>query len=95
MGGIASVVVPVIAAVAGSMMSGGGRRQQQSQPQYTAPDPEPLPVHEAEVEAESKAVRDAERRKIAQNRGMAGTLLTSPLGSGAGNSNSILGRYGQ
>lgn len=46
------------------------------------PEYEPAPVREAEIEAESKSVRDDEKRKLKQRRAMSGTVLTSPLGLG-------------
>lgn len=52
----------------------------QKAPSISSPSYDPVPVREAEVEAESSAVRDAERRKLQARRGMSGTLLTSPLG---------------
>ena len=58
----------------GSLFGGG----------YKAPkvtESEPIPVREDEVEPVSKAVREAEQRKIRARRGMSGTLLTSPLGT--------------
>ena len=55
---------------------GGGKAPSISSPAY-----DPVPVREAEVEAESSAVRDSERRKLQARRGMSGTLLTSPLGT--------------
>ncbi len=65
---------------------------------YDAPDPvqyDPVPVREAESEPESRAVREAERRKLRARRSMGGTLLTSPLtttlGGSTGNSG-LLGR---
>lgn len=68
--------------------------------QQSAPEPEPIkpvPIREEEAEPESAAVRDEERRKLRQRRGMAGTVLTSPLGtmgtvSSAGSG--LLGRSG-
>lgn len=64
---------------------------------YDAPDtPEydPVPVREEAKEPESKAVREAERRKIKARRAMSGTLLTSPLGTTGGGSggSGLLGR---
>ncbi len=59
----------------GSVFGGGG---------YESPDipqQDPIPVRENEVEPVSKAVREAEQRKIRARRGMSGTLLTSPLGT--------------
>ena len=53
----------------------------QKAPSISSPSYDPVPVREAEVEAESNAVRDAERRKLQARRGMSGTLLTSPLGA--------------
>ena len=50
-----------------------------STPDY--PESEPVPVREAEVDPVSKAVREAEQRKIRARRGMSGTILTSPLGT--------------
>lgn len=66
-------------------------------PSVSAPAYDPVPVREAEVEPESAAVRDAERRKLRARVGMSGTLLTSPLGvSGttgtSGTSSGLLGR---
>lgn len=68
--------------------------------QQSAPEPEPIkpaPVREEEAEPESAAVRDEERRKLRQRRGMAGTVLTSPLGTAGAVSSSgsaLLGRAG-
>ena len=53
----------------------------QKAPSISSPSYDPVPVREAEVEAESSAVRDAKRRKLQARRGMSGTLLTSPLGA--------------
>lgn len=50
----------------------------------STPDYEPVPVREEESEPESKAAREAERRKLKARRGMSGTLLTSPLGVSGG-----------
>lgn len=50
----------------------------------STPDYEPVPVREEESEPESKAVREAEQRKLKARRGMSGTLLTSPLGTSGG-----------
>lgn len=58
----------------------------------SAPDVEPMPVRENEAEAESKAARDEEKRKIKARRGMSGTILTSPLGATGENGGGILGR---
>ena len=57
-------------------------------------------VFRGEVEPESGAVRDAERRKLRARSGMSGTLLTSPLGASgssgttgtSGKSSGLLGR---
>lgn len=57
------------------------------------PEPEPVPVREAEVEPVSKAVREAEQRKNRARRGMSGTILTSPLGT-TGSSSSYKGSGG-
>lgn len=73
-----------------SLFGGGG---------YDAPEPvqyDPVPVREAESEPESRAVREAERRKLRARRSMSGTLLTSPLTSSLGRSGNttsgLLGR---
>lgn len=50
------------------------------------------PVRENETEAEAKTVRDEEQRKIRARRGMAGTVLTSPLGTTQSQPSGILGR---
>ena len=58
---------------------------------------EPVPVRETEVEPESTRVRNEERRKIRQRRGMSGTLLTSALGTtteAQGQAATLLGRKG-
>lgn len=66
-----------------------------STPDY--PEPEPVPVRENEAEPVSRAVREAEQRKIRARRGMGGTILTSPLGTtgtGYSGSGGLLGRSG-
>ena len=71
---------------------GGGKAPSISSPAY-----DPVPVREAEAEAESSAVRDSERRKLQARRGMSGTLLTSPLGTAGSSSpaaSGLLGRSG-
>lgn len=71
---------------------GGGKAPSISSPAYG-----PVPVREAEAEAESSAVRDSERRKLQARRGMSGTLLTSPLGTTGSSSpaaSGLLGRSG-
>ncbi|WP_300810725.1 hypothetical protein [uncultured Desulfovibrio sp.] len=71
---------------------GGGKAPSISSPAY-----DPVPVREAEAEAESSAVRDSERRKLQARRGMSGTLLTSPLGTTGSSSpaaSGLLGRSG-
>ena len=57
--------------------------------EYEAPE---LPEYKAppdytETDAETKAARDTERRKIRARRGMSGTILTSPLGAVGVNNN--------
>ena len=82
MGGVASAI--------GGLFGLGGA------PSVSAPEYDPIPVREEEVEPESGAVRDAERRKLRARSGMSGTLLTSPLGvsgsSSGGKSSGLLGR---
>ena len=75
-----------------SSIFGGGQKA----PSISSPAYDPVPVREAEVEAESSAVRDAERRKVQARRGMSGTLLTSPLGTMGTTSavGGLLGRSG-
>ena len=71
---------------------GGGKAPSISSPAY-----DPVPVREAEAEAESSAVRDSERRKLQARRGMSGKLLTSPLGTTGSSSpaaSGLLGRSG-
>ena len=59
----------------------------------SVPETTPLPQREEEAEPVSRAVRDAEQRKLRARRGMSGTLLTSPLGTTGGSSNNgLLGR---
>ncbi len=50
------------------------------------PDYDPVPVREQAAEPASRAVREAERRKLKARRAMSGTLLTSPLGTTGGGS---------
>lgn len=69
---------------------GGGKAPSISSPAY-----DPVPVREAEVEAESSAVRDSERRKLQARRGMSGTLLTSPLGTTGSTSSAASGLLGR
>lgn len=68
---------------------GGGGKSAPSAP--AAPKPEQTPTYETEKEPLAKSVRDSEQRKIVQRTGLAGTILTSPLGvigtSGSGGSN--------
>lgn len=68
---------------------GGGGKSAPSAP--AAPAPEQTPTYETEKEPLAKSVRDSEQRKIVQRTGLAGTILTSPLGatgtSGSGGSN--------
>lgn len=68
---------------------GGGGKSVPSVP--AAPEPEQTPTYETEKDPLAKSVRDSEQRKIAQRAGLAGTILTSPLGaigtSGSGGSN--------
>lgn len=76
-----------------SSIFGGG---QQSSPTVVVPEAEVMPTEQAQ-EPEAQAVRDEEQRKIRARRGMAGTVLTSPLGmtGGVGSlGNSLLGRSG-
>ena len=54
------------------------------------PEPSPVPSYEEEAEPLKKSVRDAERNKLKQRRGLLGTILTSPLGAVQNKSN-ILG----
>lgn len=57
------------------------------------PDIPAMPAREDTQEAESRASRDEEMRKARARRGMAGTILTSPLGaSGQPQSGGLLGR---
>lgn len=59
----------------------------------SAPEPVAAPAREAEVEPVAESVRKDEQRKLRARRGMSGTILTSPLGTGG--SGGILGRLGQ
>jgi len=43
--------------------------------------PDPIPTPEQEGEPESDRIRNDEARKLRRRRGMAGTILTSPLGA--------------
>ena len=62
---------------------GGGGKSAPSVP--AAPEPEPMPTAEEKKDPVSQAVRDAEQQRIRARRGLAGTILTSPLGTtGAG-----------
>lgn len=67
----------------------------QKAPSISSPAYDPVPVREAEVEAESSAVRDSERRKLQARRGMSGTLLTSPLGTTGSTSSAASGLLGR
>lgn len=71
---------------------GGGKGGKPSVPYVPAP--EPIPVREKEVEAESKQVRDAEQKRLKKLRGASETILTSPLGTlgSVQTSGNILGR---
>lgn len=76
----------------GGGKSGGGSK---------APAPAPAPVAEpvpnlTQQDPETKAVRDAEMKKIRRRRGAAGTVLTTPLGGGAVSAGgpTLLGRMG-
>jgi len=76
--------------------AGGGGKGGGSAPAPAAPAPIPDTTPQ---EAESKAVRDDERRKLAQRGGLSKTVLT-PLGGGgiganSGNGNTLLGRIGK
>ncbi|MDR0238686.1 MAG: hypothetical protein LBI88_00460 [Deltaproteobacteria bacterium] len=79
-------------AQAGNPTGGGGKSAPSSPP---PPAPAPIPDTTPQ-EAESKAVRDDERRKLAQKKGVGGTVL-APLGRIGGESrggNTLLGRIG-
>lgn len=67
-----------------SSIFGGG--SQPSAPKVQEVEYKAAPVRESEQEAESKSVRDTETRKLKARRGMSGTILTSPLGTGGGES---------
>lgn len=61
--------------------------------------PDPLP-DTREVEAESKNIRDDEKRKMQNKRGHSSTVLTSPLGvsgneAGSGMGSTLLGKFGK
>lgn len=51
----------------------------------SVPEAEPTPSYEEEGEATSAAARDKEARLLRQRRGIAGTVLTSPLGASGDN----------
>jgi len=79
---------------------GGGGGKGGSPPSAPAmpPPPPPAPIPDTTPqEAESAAVRDEERRKLRQQKGVGGTVL-APLGqlggAGQGASNTLLGRIG-
>lgn len=72
--------------------SGGGGGIGKSPPKVpAAPEPEPTPTYETEKDPLAKTVRDAESRKLAQRRSMAGTILTSPLGTTGSGGGNLLG----
>ena len=47
----------------------------------TAPSADETPTYETTKDPISQSVRDAEAAKLRQRRGLAGTILTSPLGT--------------
>jgi hypothetical protein len=79
---------------------GGGGGKGGSAPSVPAapPPPAPTPIPDTTPqEATSKAVRDEERRKLNQKKGVGGTML-APLGqasAGSQGGNTLLGRIGQ
>lgn len=73
-------------------MGGGGGGLGKSTPKVPkSPTPEPVPTYEESAEPVSAAARNEEARKLRQKRGMAGTVLTSPLGTTGGSGNNLLG----
>ena len=79
--------------------SGGGKgapKPPPPTPQPPPPTPAPIPDTTPQ-EAVSKAVREDERRKLAQKKGVGGTVLAplGGMGSGDRGGNTLLGRIGK
>ena len=77
----------------GGPVGGGGKGGAPSVPPPPAPAPMPDTTPQ---EAESRAVRDDERRKLSRQKGVGGTLLAPLGGFGAGTGgDTLLGRIGR
>lgn len=75
-----------------ALCGGGGGGIGKGAPKVPAtPEPEKTPTYEAEKDPLAKTVRDSESRKLAQKRGLAGTILTTPLGTTGGGGGNLLG----